>query len=305
MIRRADKLANETNLGLVLSGGGLAGVAAEIGALIELEKSGIIPQFVIGTSAGAIVGSLFCSGNSPAEIEEKVSSITLDDYYKYSKIKLGVDLFKGMKGRTGIVSGNRLVRWLKKNHKVARLEDCRPRLYISTACLSYEWPTIWFSGDLSEITAASAAIPLLYRARMIYGGSFYFAGDRIPFSNGNHPSLHIDGGVSDNIAADELSSIEKGLSHVLVITPLTRPPKRSERPNNDLLKKKWAPVGVIRRAIDVAIHSMQVGNLRTSSPHSIMTVRGHSIGFTEPEKMKPAIQRARRVARMWLDQPAD
>jgi len=55
-------------VGLVLSGGGATGLA-HIGVLKALEEKGIPIDFITGTSAGALVGSLYASGYSPAEIE--------------------------------------------------------------------------------------------------------------------------------------------------------------------------------------------------------------------------------------------
>ncbi|HAI17669.1 MAG TPA: patatin, partial [Xanthomarina gelatinilytica] len=54
-------------LGLVLSGGGYRGVA-HIGVLKAMEELGIKPDFISGTSAGAIVGSLYAAGCTYNEI---------------------------------------------------------------------------------------------------------------------------------------------------------------------------------------------------------------------------------------------
>ncbi len=63
-------------VGLVLSGGGATGLA-HIGVLKALEEKGIPIDYITGTSAGALVGSLYASGFSPAEIEAYVLS---DDF---------------------------------------------------------------------------------------------------------------------------------------------------------------------------------------------------------------------------------
>ena len=54
---------------LVLSGGGARGLA-EIGVLQRLEEVGYPLGSVTGTSAGALVGSLYASGFSGREIED-------------------------------------------------------------------------------------------------------------------------------------------------------------------------------------------------------------------------------------------
>src|SRR5678815_4957906 len=59
--------------GLVLSGGGVKGMA-HIGVLKALEENGIPVDYITGTSAGAVIGSLYSIGLSPAQIEALVLS---------------------------------------------------------------------------------------------------------------------------------------------------------------------------------------------------------------------------------------
>ncbi|MEW6337480.1 MAG: patatin-like phospholipase family protein [Acidobacteriota bacterium] len=61
-------------LALVLSGGGARG-AAHIGALRVLEELHVVPDLVVGTSMGSIVGGLYASGWSPDEIEQLLLSV--------------------------------------------------------------------------------------------------------------------------------------------------------------------------------------------------------------------------------------
>ncbi|MCR9173911.1 MAG: patatin-like phospholipase family protein [bacterium] len=60
-------LAQE-KVGVVLSGGGATGLA-HIGVLKALEEKNIPIDYITGTSAGALVGSLYAAGYSPSEIE--------------------------------------------------------------------------------------------------------------------------------------------------------------------------------------------------------------------------------------------
>ncbi|MGE3527532.1 MAG: patatin-like phospholipase family protein, partial [Gemmatimonadales bacterium] len=53
---------------LVLSGGGAKGLA-HIGVLQVLDSLGVRPDLVVGTSMGAIVGSLYASGYSAHQID--------------------------------------------------------------------------------------------------------------------------------------------------------------------------------------------------------------------------------------------
>ena len=67
-------MAEETNhkpyrLGLALSGGGAKGFA-HIGVFRMMEECALRPDIIVGTSAGALMGTLFADGYSAAEIQE-------------------------------------------------------------------------------------------------------------------------------------------------------------------------------------------------------------------------------------------
>jgi NTE family protein len=56
-------------IGLALGGGAVRG-AAHIGVLDVLDRAGLEPSVVTGTSAGALVGALYAAGTSPSEISK-------------------------------------------------------------------------------------------------------------------------------------------------------------------------------------------------------------------------------------------
>ena len=74
----------QQRIGLVLSGGGATGLA-HIGVLKALEERGIPIDYITGTSAGALVGSMYAAGYSPEEIEAYVLS---DDFQLMTKGRL-------------------------------------------------------------------------------------------------------------------------------------------------------------------------------------------------------------------------
>ena len=80
-------ISAQQRIGLVLSGGGAAGIA-HIGVLKALEERGIPIDYITGTSAGALVGSLYACGYSPEEIEEYVLS---EDFQLMTSGKLNTD----------------------------------------------------------------------------------------------------------------------------------------------------------------------------------------------------------------------
>jgi len=68
-------------IGLVLSGGGARG-AAHVGVLKALEEMHVPVDAIVGTSMGAVVGGLYASGMSAADIEKLMSSIDWQDAFR-------------------------------------------------------------------------------------------------------------------------------------------------------------------------------------------------------------------------------
>ena len=60
-------------VGVVLSGGGATGLA-HVGVLMAIEEAEIPIDYVAGTSAGALVGSMYACGYSPQEIKTYILS---------------------------------------------------------------------------------------------------------------------------------------------------------------------------------------------------------------------------------------
>lgn len=65
--------ANAQKVGVVLSGGAASGIA-HIGVLKALEDNHIPIDYITGTSMGALVGSMYAMGYSPAQLEELVKT---------------------------------------------------------------------------------------------------------------------------------------------------------------------------------------------------------------------------------------
>lgn len=73
--------AGRPRIGLVLSGGGARG-AAHVGVLKVLDEMQVPIDAIAGTSMGAVVGGLYASGMSAAEIETLISSVNWQDAFQ-------------------------------------------------------------------------------------------------------------------------------------------------------------------------------------------------------------------------------
>lgn len=74
---QADSTRADLKVGLVLSGGGAKGIA-HIGALKVLEEAGIRPDYIGGTSMGAIIGALYASGYSAKQLDSIFTQTELE-----------------------------------------------------------------------------------------------------------------------------------------------------------------------------------------------------------------------------------
>ncbi len=79
--RLAQRSPEKAPLGLLLSGGS-ARAYAHIGVLKRLEEAGIIPDFIVANSMGAIVGMMYAAGMSPDDIERLVSQAPMGELFE-------------------------------------------------------------------------------------------------------------------------------------------------------------------------------------------------------------------------------
>lgn len=76
-------------IGLILSGGGVRGLA-HVGLLQALKEEGIQPDYISGSSAGALVGALFAMGYSSEDIIEAFGELQIYTYSRFTWRKLGI-----------------------------------------------------------------------------------------------------------------------------------------------------------------------------------------------------------------------
>ncbi|HEY6773109.1 MAG TPA: patatin-like phospholipase family protein, partial [Oxalicibacterium sp.] len=72
----------KTKIALVLGGGAARGFA-HIGVIKVLESQGIVPDMVVGTSAGSVVGALYAAGNNGFALQKmamKMDEAAISDW---------------------------------------------------------------------------------------------------------------------------------------------------------------------------------------------------------------------------------
>ncbi len=154
--------------GIALGGGGSRGFA-HLGVLQALNEKGIFPEVVSGTSAGAIVGSLYAAGYTPEEIFKLLKKKKFSDL---SKIHIPTD---------GLFSLDNLTQELKKAIPDDSFEGLKLPFYACVTNLNIGKAEYIGSGSLHNIVQASASIPVLFSPVKI--GDYYY----------------VDGGLVDNL----------------------------------------------------------------------------------------------------------
>lgn len=195
-------------VGLVLSGGGAAGLA-HIGVIKVLEEVGIPIDYVAGTSMGSLVGGLFAMGYTAEEMEKIVKEIDWESLlgdvvprndltfeYKEQLEKYFYD-FPISKGKlqlpTGLIAGTNISNLLAglswPAFKIKLFSQLpRPFLCVGADVVTGE-EVVLTGGNLHDALRASMAIPTVFTPVEVNG------------------QLLIDGGFINNFPADHLKEM--------------------------------------------------------------------------------------------------
>jgi NTE family protein len=130
-------------------GGGMARGFAHIGVLKVLERHGIKPDIVAGTSIGAVVGAAYLAGKLD-ELEQWALSLNRMKVLSYLDVRVR---------SAGIMGGKRLEKLLKANFSDLVIEDLpHPFAAVSTDLITGH--EVWIrKGSVIEAVRASFALP--------------------------------------------------------------------------------------------------------------------------------------------------
>jgi len=144
-------------LGLALGGGAARGFA-HIGVMRTLLANGIVPDVVVGTSIGAVVGGLHAAGRLDTFEEWGRSLQGMRNILGYLDIRLD---------GSGLLGGEKLASRLEKAIGQIQIEDL-PMKYASVATEVRTGHEIWLThGRLVEAMRASYALPGIFSPVMI------------------------------------------------------------------------------------------------------------------------------------------
>jgi NTE family protein len=143
----------EIKIAYVLGGGAFRGYS-HIGVLKTLETNNIYPDFIIGTSVGSLVGSLYATGIDSHELQQLSLSFVSNSLIDFSLLNPGFFDKSSLK--------KLLNRHLPKN-----FASLKTKFFAVATNLNNGDATVFSSGDLRKSVLASCSIPILFAPEYI------------------------------------------------------------------------------------------------------------------------------------------
>jgi NTE family protein len=134
----------------VALGGGFARGMAHIGVLKVLEEERIPVRIVAGTSVGALIGAVYCSGLSIEELEKVAHSVRFTTFARWTV------------SRYGFASNDRMVTFLARTLKVKTFEELRIPLGVTATDFNSGEGVVFHSGSIIDPVRASCAYPGMF-----------------------------------------------------------------------------------------------------------------------------------------------
>jgi len=273
-----------TKLGVALGGGGARGLA-HLGVLLELLDAGIRPEFVAGTSMGAIVGAAYAAGQDLEKLVRVLEHLDLakifgmpETYERVLGQAVAESLWERLRQRAWWDEGSprlsRLLEFLRLFTKGKWFEDIEiPFVAVAADLVTGDEVRI-DEGAVHHGVAASAALPGLFGP--------------VPWRK----KYLVDGGVVNNLPIDVAEAL--GARTVLAVdagAPLGPLPKTL--------------VGTALRALEITSHELQrvkteLARERLGQRLVLIHPDVDAIGTLEFKRISEAIEAGRVAARSAL-----
>ena len=153
-----------TKIGIALGGGGAKGLA-HIPILEVFEELGIRPVCVAGTSIGAILGVLYCSGIPPSQTRRELTEVSfsgegrLRDLLGKREILKWLDFARFQFDRSALLRSDRVMDILFSDLGPRRFEDLHTPLKVVATDFWAREPVVLDRGELIPALKASMAVP--------------------------------------------------------------------------------------------------------------------------------------------------
>lgn len=191
-----DNLKNKT-VALALGGGSVLG-ATHVGVLKALDESKAEIKAISGTSAGAIIATLYAFGKSAKEIEKIVLKF---EWKNLSSMTLS---------KFGLLSNEKIGEMIRYNIGDKNIEDATIPLYIIATDITTGEKVLLDKGNVSDAVMASTCVPGIFVPVEING------------------RILVDGGIIENIPLSCLK--DKKVDFIIGVDLITE--HSNKKPNN-------------------------------------------------------------------------
>jgi NTE family protein len=208
------KTPRHLKIGLALGGGAARGFA-HIGVIKVLESQGIMPEIVVGTSAGSLVGALYASGNSGMALHRMaldMDEAAISDWT--------VPLFAKT---TGVLKGEALQNYVNKMIHNAPIEKLKIPFGAVATDLRTGAPILFRRGNTGLAVRASSAVPSVFQ----------------PVKIGGH--TYVDGGLVSPVPVR--FARDMGADFVIAVNISSQPEAQSASSSVDMLLQTFAIMG--------------------------------------------------------------
>jgi len=178
-------------IGLALGGGGAKGFA-HLPVLEVFDELGVKPSCITGTSIGAVLGALYSSGKSAAEIKEQIDNLIISRRTPLRQVFRKKDAFKFLElidpnlRPGGMFKGEKFLSFLYEAMQTSTFEELNiPLKVIATDFWRHE-QVVFDSGELLPAIRASMALPYIFTPVILDG------------------RILVDGGLMNNVPLDLL-----------------------------------------------------------------------------------------------------
>lgn len=251
-------MINGKKVALVLGGGASKGFA-HVGVIKVLEQNGIVPDIIVGTSMGSLIGGFYASGMPVEEIEKQCVSLKFKDF-------VDVNVFNIIK--QGMVTGKKLIKFVDRLSNNALIENSK----IKFACVSCDIKTgkeyVFREGKLSTALRASSAVPALF-APLKHKGM-----------------LLVDGGVVNNIPTSVAKSM--GADYIISVDCVG---------NNYIMGEIKTFLDIMMSSFNILQHEYE--KIKRNSANTKIVVKNENYGFVElkPQCVQEIIGLGARAAK--------
>jgi NTE family protein len=210
----APKTSRPVRIGLALGGGAARGFA-HIGVIKALEAQGIVPDIVVGTSAGSLVGALYAAGNDGFALQKmalEMDEAAISDW--------SVPLFAKA---TGVLKGEALQAYVNKAVQNVPIEKLRIPFGAVATDLNNGQAILFRRGNTGTAVRASSAVPSVFQPVKI--------GDR----------SYVDGGLVSPVPVR--FAREMGADFVIAVNISSQPDAQPSNSSLEVLLQTFAIMG--------------------------------------------------------------